>query len=79
MARYEYECPKCGVFEVTQRMTDDPLTVHTCGEPVIRRISNTAFALKGGGWSADGYGVSKTSCAPGGCEKVGCKAKSEAA
>ena len=28
MPVYEYKCPKCGVFEATQKITDEPLT--TC-------------------------------------------------
>lgn len=77
MPRYEYECSECGSFEVTQRMSEPPLTAHTCGAPAYRRISQTAFTLKGGGWYADGYGAQKTSCSPGGCEKPGCAAKGD--
>lgn len=56
MPIYEYDCPQCGRFEVTQRITELPLSTHECGRPVVRAISRTAFALKGGGWYADGYG-----------------------
>jgi putative FmdB family regulatory protein len=56
MAIYEYDCPQCGTFEVTQKMSDPPLTVHgNCGFAVERRISLTSFSLKGAGWHADGY------------------------
>ncbi|MBK8010961.1 MAG: zinc ribbon domain-containing protein [Deltaproteobacteria bacterium] len=61
MPMYEYECEKCGLFEVSQRITEDALTRHTCGAPAHRVISRTAFALKGSGWYADGYGASNTS------------------
>jgi putative FmdB family regulatory protein len=83
MPYYEYECPKCGTFEIRQKMADPPLTLHElCGEPVQRRISATSFSLKGGGWYADGYGSkaakSEAACSPSGCEKPGCAAKAPA-
>lgn len=59
MPTYEYECPKCGHFEMQQSMSEDALK--TCPkhpeEEVRRLISRNAnFSLKGGGWYADGYG-----------------------
>jgi len=43
-------------------MTEDPLT--TCPrcetDALERLVSRTSFALKGGGWYADGYGPPKT-------------------
>jgi putative FmdB family regulatory protein len=85
MARYEYDCEKCGPFEVTQKMSDPPLERHDCGERATRRISSTSFALKGSGWYADGYGgqgsgakasaaSSGGGCSPTGCAKPGCAA-----
>lgn len=61
MPLYEYSCPKCGTFEVSQRITEPPLTKHTCGKPVERLISRSAFQLKGGGWYSDGYGSKSSS------------------
>jgi putative FmdB family regulatory protein len=58
MPIYEYACPKCdSEFEVEQRITEDPLkTCPKCRSRRIKRlISQTSFALKGGGWYADGY------------------------
>jgi len=58
MPIYEYECPTHGRYEVTQRITESALTacrVDECGKPVRKLISSTSFALKGGGWYADGY------------------------
>jgi putative FmdB family regulatory protein len=57
MPIYEYECPKCcNVFEVFQRMTEDPLTsCPDCSGPVKKLVSRSSFQLKGGGWYADGY------------------------
>jgi len=61
MPRYEYQCQKCGTFEVNQRISDPALTHHTCGAPAERLISQNAFSLKGSGWYSDGYGGSKAS------------------
>jgi putative FmdB family regulatory protein len=58
MPFYEYACEKCeSEFEVEQRITDDPLkSCPKCRSRRIKRlISRTSFALKGGGWYADGY------------------------
>lgn len=82
MPYYDYECPKCGTFEIQQRMTEPALTHHDCGSPVTRIVPMASFTLKGGGWYADGYGASSssksegTTCTPSGCEKPGCAAKS---
>lgn len=47
MTRYDYECPKCGVFEVSQSMKDDALDAcPTCGEGVKRLISGGALTIR---------------------------------
>lgn len=82
MPVYEYECKACDkVFEVQQKMSDDPLTnCPECDSPVTKIMSMNSFQLKGGGWYADGYsssgGGAKTapSCGGGGCQ--GCPASS---
>lgn len=57
MPIYEYRCEKCGEFEVTQRITDDPLKrCPTCRSKVKKLISNTSFQLKGSGWYVTDYG-----------------------
>ncbi|MFQ5667959.1 MAG: FmdB family zinc ribbon protein [Candidatus Binatia bacterium] len=57
MPIYEYECRKCGQFEVTQRITEDPLSrCPTCRGKVAKLISHTSFQLKGTGWYATDYG-----------------------
>lgn len=64
MPIYEYECPTHGRYEVQQRITEAALsacTIEACGQPVKKLISNTSFALKGGGWYADGYGSTSKS------------------
>ena len=57
MPVYEYECPACEkVYEVQQRMVDDPLSqCPECEGPVTKIMSRSSFQLKGGGWYADGY------------------------
>jgi putative FmdB family regulatory protein len=57
MPIYEYLCRKCGEFEVTQRITDSPLTrCPACRGKVTKLISNTSFHLKGSGWYVTDYG-----------------------
>ena len=56
MPIYEYRCDKCGDFEVTQRITEDPLKkCPTCRRKVRKLISNTSFQLKGSGWYITDY------------------------
>jgi putative FmdB family regulatory protein len=56
MPIYEYQCEKCGTFEVTQRITEKPLgRCPTCKGKVKKLISNTSFQLKGTGWYATDY------------------------
>lgn len=56
MPIYEYRCRKCGEFEVTQRITDAPLSrCPTCRGKVSKLISNTSFHLKGSGWYITDY------------------------
>ena len=58
MPIYEYVCDTCGEdFEVMQKFSDSPLTKHDCSpkSKVKRKLSLTAFQLKGGGWYSEGY------------------------
>jgi putative FmdB family regulatory protein len=57
MPIYEYECTSCcNVFEVFQRMTENPLTAcPDCSGSVKKLVSRSSFQLKGSGWYADGY------------------------
>jgi putative FmdB family regulatory protein len=74
MPIYEYHCKKCGVFEVTQRITESPLAVcPTCEGDVRRLISHTSFVLKGSGWYATDYARSngKSESASGSTSKDG--------
>jgi putative FmdB family regulatory protein len=55
---YEYKCPNGHVFEVFQRMTDEPPTVcEVCGEgPVQRVLYPVAVHFKGSGFYSTDYG-----------------------
>ena len=56
MPTYEYECAKCGVFEISQRMSAKALTkCPTCKRKVQRLISASSFAFKGTGWYVTDY------------------------
>jgi putative FmdB family regulatory protein len=56
MPIYEYRCEKCGDFEVTQRITEDPLKkCPTCKRKIRKLMSNTSFQLKGSGWYVTDY------------------------
>ena len=58
MPIYEYKCPKGHVFEVFQKMTDDPAeTCEVCGEgPVQRVLYPVAVHFKGSGFYSTDYG-----------------------
>ena len=56
MPIYEYLCEKCGEFEVTQKITEQPLDgCPTCGQTVKKLISNSTFKLMGTGWYLTDY------------------------
>lgn len=56
MPVYEYSCPKCGVIEAMQKITDDPLSkCPECRRKVKRLISLNNFHLKGSGWYVTDY------------------------
>ncbi|MGH7787717.1 MAG: FmdB family zinc ribbon protein [Candidatus Binatia bacterium] len=60
MPIYEYACDKCGVFETTQRITEQPLKkCPTCKGKVKKLMSSTSFQLKGTGWYVTDYGGKK--------------------
>jgi len=62
MPLYEYRCKQCDrVFEVMQKFSDAPLTVHEeCGGEVERLISAPAFQFKGTGWYITDYAKGKS-------------------
>jgi len=60
MPIYEYRCENGHTFEVTQRMTEDPLTECTvCGAPVQRVFHPVAVHFKGSGFYNTDYGKKK--------------------
>ncbi len=57
MPIYEYSCPKCGVFEHIQKITDPALeTCPNCGQNVKRLIGrNVGIVFKAGGFYASDH------------------------
>jgi putative FmdB family regulatory protein len=65
MPIYEYDCPKCGRFDVIQKMSSAPLKVHdACGSKVKKAVSAGSFAFKGSGFHQTDYKKAA------GCEKA---------
>jgi putative FmdB family regulatory protein len=60
MPIYEYRCENGHLFEVMQRITDDPVTVcETCEAPVQRVFHPVAVHFKGSGFYNTDYGTAK--------------------
>ena len=56
MPIYEYECPRCGRFDVLQKVSERPLRTHdACGSRVTKLISAGSFAFKGSGFYVTDY------------------------
>ena len=57
MPLYEYKCERCDqVFEVIQKFSDEPLSVHEgCGGGVERLLSSPALHFKGSGFYITDY------------------------
>ena len=68
MPLYEYECGKCNQsFEVLQKFSEaGQAACPTCNSEAQRKLSQSSFQLKGGGWYNDGYkgGTSASAAAP---------------
>jgi len=66
---YEYECPKCGTFELVRKFSDAPLeSCPTCSGPVEKLASAPAIQFKGTGWYITDY-ARKSSGAESGKDK----------
>jgi len=66
---YEYECPKCGTFELVRKYSDAPLErCPTCGGPIEKLASAPAILFKGTGWYITDY-ARKSSGGEGGKDK----------
>ena len=60
MPIYEYRCENGHLFEVLQKITDDPTTIcETCSAPVQRVFHPIAVHFKGSGFYNTDYGTSK--------------------
>lgn len=61
MPIYEYKCANGHVFDVIQRMSDEPLTkCQECGAPAERVLHPVAIHFKGSGFHNTDYGKKKT-------------------
>jgi len=61
MPIYEYKCANGHVFDVLQRMADDPLTeCQECGAPAERVLHPVAIHFKGSGFHNTDYAKKKT-------------------
>jgi putative FmdB family regulatory protein len=57
MPIYEYECERCGRFDVLQKVSSPVLEKHdVCGAPVRKLVSASAFSFKGTGFYVTDYG-----------------------
>lgn len=64
MPIYEYKCENSHVFDVMQRMSDDPLTeCEECGAPAVRVLHSPAVHFKGSGFYNTDYGRKKKGAA----------------
>ena len=56
MPLYEYQCPKCGRFELIRKFSDPALeTCPTCGSAIQKLMSAPAIQFKGTGWYVTDY------------------------
>ena len=69
MPIYEYKCTNGHVFDVIQKMADEPLTeCQECGAPAERVLHPVAIHFKGSGFHNTDYGKKKTGANGGGSE-----------
>ncbi|HEY5709020.1 MAG TPA: FmdB family zinc ribbon protein [Solirubrobacterales bacterium] len=72
MPIYEYKCENDHVFDVIQRMSDDPLTeCQECGAAAVRVLHPVAVHFKGSGFYNTDYGKKKKGGANGGSSGEG--------
>jgi len=55
--KYDYQCDDCKrIYEVSQRISEAPLTAcQYCGGHIRRLLAAAPFILKGGGWYVTDY------------------------
>jgi putative FmdB family regulatory protein len=72
MPIYEYKCENGHVFDVIQKMTDEPLReCQECGAPAARVLSAPAIHFKGSGFHNTDYGTRKSGGGNGGSSEGG--------
>jgi putative FmdB family regulatory protein len=77
MPVYEYRCERGHTFEVTQRMSDDPVTsCSTCEAPVQRVFHPVAVHFKGSGFYTTDYGKKSKTASSSGSESSSSKSES---
>ena len=60
MPIYEYKCENDHVFDVMQKMSDDPLTACIeCGAPVRKVLQPVGISFKGSGFYSTDYSSKK--------------------
>ncbi|MDP8902081.1 MAG: zinc ribbon domain-containing protein [Actinomycetota bacterium] len=60
MPIYEYKCENDHVFDVMQKMSDDPLTACVeCGAPVRKVLQPVGISFKGSGFYTTDYNSKK--------------------
>tara|TARA_Y100000114_G_scaffold154850_1_gene177732 strand:- start:720 stop:905 length:186 start_codon:yes stop_codon:yes gene_type:complete len=58
MPLYVYKCEDCGKrVEILQAFDDPQPDCAKCATPMKKQVALTSFALKGGGWAKDNYGL----------------------
>jgi putative FmdB family regulatory protein len=61
---YEYKCENGHLFDVMQKMSDEPLTeCQECGAPAVRVLHSPAVHFKGSGFYNTDYGKKKKGAA----------------
>ncbi len=66
MPIYEYKCDNGHVFDVIQKMSDEPLTeCQECGAPAVRVLHPVAVHFKGSGFYNTDYGKKKSGASAG--------------
>ena len=61
MPLYEYQCARCGRFEIIQKFSDPALQAcPTCGGEVQKVLSAPAIQFKGTGWYITDYARKST-------------------
>jgi putative FmdB family regulatory protein len=77
MPIYEYKCANGHVFDVIQKMSDEPLSeCQECGAPAERVLHPVAIHFKGSGFHNTDYRTNKTGASGGESKESGGESKS---